>query len=91
MVSAFQDAGVDRIGRPWSQRLKDGRGSQETGGELVGRDEPAGGEASTRGGAALPHGPLNGRLGPLQDQSPPRQMALLLIIRGLQQEKPVCN
>lgn len=91
MVSAFQDAGVDRRGRPWSQRLKDGRGSQETGGELVGRDELAGAEASTRGGAALPRGPLNGRLGPLQDPSPPGQMALLLIIRGLQQEKPVCN
>lgn len=34
MVSAFQDAGVDRRGSPRSQRLKDGRGSQETGAEL---------------------------------------------------------
>lgn len=61
------------------------------GGELGAGDELAGGEASTRAGAALPCGPPNGRLGPLQDPSPvrPGQMAFLLIIRGLQQEKPV--
>ena len=60
-------------------------------GQSWGRGEPAGGKASTRAGAALPRGPPNGRLGPLQDPSPvrPGQMALLLIIRGLQQEKPV--